>query len=254
MNKREFTKSGAFVAVVFTLVVVLLPFGLEQIGETTGLFKFPVTKKISSWFKEASFVKSGLASDKPTDWNACLEEGESFAEWMDGCKSIVIKLPDDEPVVIVEEKPARPEPEMWLVPVVSCTASDPVTGRKGYVFISGVRDSFAEGSLITSSEGLCGYEIVFVGERTVWFNVMSGEGVGALSDVKLPEFARVEGSSLVRGKSRYVARDAFALTSGRLLMIDSFMPPDGVVFKILDESGNILATLLCVVIREKGGR
>ena len=37
-------------------------------------------------------------------------------------------------------------------------------------------------------------------------------------------------------------------------MIDSFMPPDGAVFKILDESRGVIASILCIVIGEKGGR
>ena len=72
--------------------------------------------------------------------------------------------------------------------------------------------------------------------------------------VKFPEFTRVDGKKLVRGKYKYSEHDAFLLSSGGWLMIDSFMPPDGVVFKILDERRNEQMTLLCVVIGEKGGK
>ena len=37
MSIKEFTKSGTFVLVVLGLVVLLLPFGIEQIGEATDL-------------------------------------------------------------------------------------------------------------------------------------------------------------------------------------------------------------------------
>ena len=72
--------------------------------------------------------------------------------------------------------------------------------------------------------------------------------------VKFPEFTRMEGESLVKGNRKYVARDAFRLKSGGWLMIDSFMPPNGVVFKILNEHRREGASLLCVVIGEKGGK
>ena len=50
MGMRDFTKSGAFVAIVFALVAVLLPFAIEQVGETTGLFRFQAKKTIAGWF------------------------------------------------------------------------------------------------------------------------------------------------------------------------------------------------------------
>ena len=144
---------------------------------------------------------------------------------------------------------------MWSVPVVSCTAGDPMGLKKGYVFISGFDQLFEEGAMIAPSEELCGYEIVFIGERSVWFRaVFDSEGDTKMGIVKFPEFTRVEGESLVRGNHRYVARDAFPLASGGWLMIDSFMPSDGVVFKILDEKRYVVASILCIVIGEKGGK
>jgi hypothetical protein len=38
------------------------------------------------------------------------------------------------------------------------------------------------------------------------------------------------------------------------MMVDSFVPPDGTVFKILEERRRVVATILCVVIGEKGGK
>ncbi len=151
-----------------------------------------------------------------------------------------------------DEKPGR---RIWPVSVTSCTAVDPVSGRKGYIYISGYGKPYDEGSVMAPSEDLCGYEIVFIGERSVWFRaVLDDEGDSRMGVVRFPEFTRVEGDCLVRGNRRYNARDAFPLKSGGWLMIDSFMPPDGTVFKILDEKKSVISTLLCVVIGEKGGR
>ncbi len=260
MSIREFTKSGAFVAIVFALVVALVPFGLEEIGETTGFFDFPVTKTIKGWFTSGSNAPRGsLVGSKPVDWERYRQDLEKFTEWVEAQVEAEISLPQpDEDVIEVEEE-KKPERRLWIVPVVSCTAGSlaghGVPGTPGYVFISGFDHSFQEGKMIEPSEELCGYEIVCIGERSVWFRaVFESEGDSPMGVVKFPEFTRVEGESLIRGNRKYVTRDAFPLESGGWLMIDSFMPPDGVVFKILDEKRRVVTTILCIVIGEKGGR
>lgn len=255
MGIREYTTSGTFAATVFALVVALVPFGLEEIGETTGLFKFQARKTLSGWF---SFGKASLPHVRhspPVDWERYRRDLEEFAKWADGRSSAVISLSNDKLVITVEEEVEKPTLKMWPVPVVSCTAGGPTDGKRGYVFISGFGQPFEEGTFICPSGERCGYEIVFIGERTVWlravFDVEENEPMGV---VKFPEFTRVEGESLVRGNRKYSARDAFPLASGGWLMIDSFLPPDGTVFKILDENRRVVASILCVVIGEKGGR
>ena len=168
---------------------------------------------------------------------------------------VAITLPEFGEVEIEVEEEQKPERKMWAVPVASCTSGDAVDGGRGYVFISGFDRPFREGTLIAPSESLCGYEIVFVGERSVWFRaVFESEGDTPMGIVKFPEFTRVDGACLMRGSRQYVARDAFPMKSGGWLMIDSFMPPNGVVFKILDEHRREVASILCVVIGEKGGK
>lgn len=253
MGIREFTKSGAFVVTVFALVVVLVPFGLEQIGEATDLFKFPVTKTIKGWFAGPVSVPSTVA--RPVDWERYRQDLEAFSQWAEERESMVISLPREPAVIHVKEMKEEPRRQIWRVPVVSCTAGDPAVGKKGYAFISGLDRSFDEGSVIAPSGQQCGYEIVSIGERTVWLRVvMESEGDAPMGVVRLPEFARVEGESLVRNRRRYVVRDAFELTSGGWLMLDSFLRPDGAVFKILDENRREVTTLLCIVIDEKGGK
>ena len=255
MGLREITKSGAFVATVFGLVLVLVPFGIEEIGEALDLYKFPVRKTISGWFSPSAPVRRGGTGVKAVDWERYRQDLEVFSRWAEDRGIVVISLPREPVVIRVKEAEKGPERRLWPVPIASCTAGDPVNHKKGYAFISGFGRTFDEGTMIAASEDLCGYEIVFVGERTVWLRaVMTVEGDTPMGIVKFPEFARVEGESLVRGNRKYVARDAFALESGGWLMIDSFLPPDGAVFKILDENRREVTTLLCVVIGEKGGK
>ncbi len=254
MSVREFTKSGTFVAVVFALVVVLLPFGLEEIGETTGLFKFPVRKTISGWFSPPAAEKRGGDTFKPVDWERYRHDLEEFTKWADERRIVMIKLPTEPIVIRVVEEVEKPKRRMWPVPVSGCTAGNPVTGTKGYVFISNCENMFREGSVLKPTEELCGYEIVSVGERTVWFRAVFNDDDSPMGIMRFPEFTRVDGERLVLGRSEYVAGDAFQLPSGGWLKLESFMPPDGTVFKILDERKRVVATILCKVIGEKGGK
>lgn len=255
MGIREFTKSGAFVATVFALVVALVPFGLEEIGETTGLFKFQARKTLLGWFSFGKATLPYVQHSPPVDWERYRRDLEEFTKWAEGRSSAVISLSCDSQVITVEDEVEKPALRMWSVPVAGCTAGGPAGGKRGYVFISGFDHPFEEGTVIEPSDGLCGYEIVFIGERTVWFRVVFDvEENAPMGVVKFPEFTRVEGESLVRGNRKYSARDAFPLASGGWLMIDSFLPPDGTVFKILDENRRVVASILCIVIGEKGGR
>ena len=255
MGAREFTKSGAFVAMVFALVVALMPFALEQIGEATGLFEFRVAKMVSNWFSGHKRVNVGGETFKSVDWERYRQDLEKFTEWTEA-KSVAVITPPVAPVVIkVEEDYRKPERRIWSVAVTSCTAAEPSGRRKGYVFIAGLDRPRYEGEMIAPSKELCGYEIVAIGERSAWFRVVfEEEGDEPMGVVKLPEFTRIEGETLVRGKRRYVERDAFPLSSGGWLMIDSLLPPDAAVFKILDEKRRVVTTILCVVIGEKGGK
>ena len=256
MGLRDFTKSGAAVAIIFALVVALLPFGLEEIGETTGLFDFPAKKTITELFAASSRASRGVVAYKAADWERYRRDLEEFTRWAEDQNAAVVFQPlHDAVVIVVEEDDDKPDRRIWSVPVASCTAGNHAADKKGYLFISGFDHPFEEGTIIEPSEELCGYEIVFIGERSVWLRVVAeSEGYSPMGIVKFPEFTRVEGESLVKGNRKYVARDAFPLPSGGWMMVDSFIPPDGTVFKILDEKRHVVATILCVVIGEKGGR
>jgi len=261
MEIREFTKSGAFVAMIFALVVVLVPFGLEQIGDATGLFKFPLTKTVTGWFSFGRVVTPRVRTLAPINWERYRQDLETFTRWVEGQTVADIFLQPIEEEIPVEEEDVKPERQIWSVPVVSCTAGDavgraaPARRRKGYVFIAGFDHPYEEGAMIAPSEELCGYEIVCIGERSVWFRaVFESEGDSPMGIFTFPEFTRVEGDRLMKGNRAYVARDAFPLESGGWLMIDAFLPPSAVVFKILDENRRVVATILCVVIGEKGGK
>lgn len=253
MGFREITKSGTFVLVLLAAAVVGVPFGLEQIGETTGFFTFPVTKTVKGWFAGATPVRSVAA--KPVEWERYRKDLESFTEWAEGRRTALVAPPPRIEDVIVLPKEEKPQRQIWSVPVTSCTAGNPVTGRKGYAFFSGFDRRFEEGDVIQPTAERCGYEIAFVGDRAVWLRaIFDDEGDRPMGRVKLPEFKRVGDECLVIGTHKYVVRDAFPLESGGWLTIDDFLPPDGVLFRLRDEQKEAVASILCVVISEKGGK
>ena len=201
MGWRDLKNSGAAVAVIFALVVALLPFGLEEIGETTGLFDLPVKKTMAGLFAPSSRAAKGVAAYKAADWERYRQDLEEFTRWAEDQNAAVVFLPShDAVVIVVEEDDDRAGRKVWLVPIASCTAGDHASGKKGYLFISGFDHPFEEGTVIEPSEGLCGYEIVFIGERSVWLRVVDGiEGYSPMGIVKFPDFTRVEGQTLVKG-------------------------------------------------------
>ena len=129
MGFREFTKSGAFVVTVLALVVVLVPFGLEQIGEATDLFKFPVTKTIKGWFAGPAPVSTAVA--RSVDWERYRQDLETFSQWAEERESVVISLPREPAVIHVKEMKEESRRQIWRVPVVSCTAGDPAGRNRG---------------------------------------------------------------------------------------------------------------------------
>jgi len=255
MGVKEFTKSGAFVAIVFGLVVLLVPFALEQVGEATDMFRFPVTKTIKGWFAGPAPAAAGGPVAKPVDWERYRQDLETFSQWAEVQSAAVISLPREPVVIHVRENRAKLERRIWPVAVESCTIAEAAKQEKGYVFISGFGRLFREGDVIDPSDRQCGYEIVSIGERCVWFRaIFDSENDSRMGIVKFPEFTRVDGDCLILGSRKYLVRDAFPLPRGGWLMLESFLPPDGAVFKILDENCRVVASLLCVVIGEKGGR
>jgi len=257
MGFREFKKSGGLLAVVFLLIVVLLPFGVEQVGETTGLYKFQVIKTVKGWFAAPVPTKSAVATAAPVDWDRYRHDLKKLADYMNSQPDLAITN-----LIVEQVQPTNAAPQIvralriWRVPVSSCTAGDPFGAQKGSFSIAGFGGFFAEGSVIEPSEKLCGYETIFIGERSVWFRVVDAVSVqNLMGAVRFPEFTRIDGEFLLRGNRAYGENYRFPLTmSGGSLAIDSFLEPDGVIFKILDEQNQEIATILCIVIGEKGGK
>ena len=342
MSIKEFTKSGTFVLVVFVLVLGLLPFGLEQIGETTGIFTFPASKWVKGLFSSTS-TKSASQSAAKVDWERQVKDLEAFSEWAEGLAEAKISIvrPDLFQVVRADPNPATAshfswrlellsdtldmnatqvrnklllicEPEdkvsgrivsvkplagntkgflvtvdsvrgegkvglsygglppiyydvklrsLWLVPVASCRSA--MRGRyESEVFFPGMDKGLPEGAIISPGDDKCGYRILSISDRCVWFEAFYGNepNEDTLPHSIWPDFSRVDTMSptpppgrLIFGKSRcFWPGDAIKLpNSGSYLMVDDFLAGRAVVFRLLDSAMRPIRELLCVIVREK---
>ena len=91
MSIRNLLQGGKFVLVVLVLVVVLLPFAVEQVGEASGLFNFPVTKWVKGLFASKSATGSSKAPAE-TDWEKQVKDLEAFSKWADGLAEAKISI------------------------------------------------------------------------------------------------------------------------------------------------------------------
>ena len=122
MSIKEFMKSGTFVLVAFVLVVALVPFAAEQIGETTGFFDFPATKWVKGLFASKSAV-TGTKEPAKVDWERQLSDLEAFSAWADGLAEARISIvrPEAFQVVRADPNPATAARFSWKLQLLSDT-------------------------------------------------------------------------------------------------------------------------------------
>ncbi len=342
MSIKEFTKSGTFVLVVFALVVLLVPFAVEQIGETTGFYSFPVTKKIKGIFSPASAEK-GPKVDHRVNWEQQAKDLESFSDWADGLAEAKISIvrPEEFQVVRADKNPvtesrfswkllllsgdgsvnatqirnklelicapaekiegtiASVKPlaggekgflvtvanvsgegkvglsyagqppvyydvklrRLWLVPVASCRSA--MKGKyEAAVYFPGVEKGLSEADVISPGNEKCGYRILSISDRCVWFEAFYGDEPteDTLPHSIWPDFSRIDTLAptpppgrLIFGKSRcFWPGDAIKLpNSNSYLMVDDFLAGRAAVFRLLDAAMRPVRELLCVIVREK---
>ena len=342
MSIKELTKSGPFILALLVAVVAGLPFGIEQIGEASGLFAFPATK----WVKDFFTSKSEAEGAKVIN-NSALEKQiqdlEIFQKWAEGRATVNITIvrPDEFQVVRADPNPATASHFSWKLLLLSdkldvnatqirnklvliCEPADKVSGRmasvkplagkeKGFLvtvdsvrgegkmglsyegmtpvyydvklrslwlvpvascrsamkdrydaaaFFPGMETGLSEGAVISPGDDKCGYRILSISDRCVWFEAFYGNEPleDTLPHSIWPDFSRVDTMSptpppgrLIFGKSRcFWPGDAIKLpNSGSYLMVDDFLAGRAVIFRLLDAAMRPIRELLCVIVREK---
>ncbi len=182
MSIKEFTKSGTFVLVVLVLIVALVPFAIEQIGETTGSFKFPVTK----WVKGVFSPKLDVATSKldaKVDWDKQLQDLKEFSDWADGLAEAKISIvrPEVFQIVRADPNPATSSRFSWKLQLISDTLEVNATQvRNKLVLICEPADAIS--GRIASVKSLGGGKKGFL----VTVDSVKGEGKMGLSYEGLP--------------------------------------------------------------------
>ena len=150
----------------------------------------------------------------------------------------------------------------WLVPVAGCRARD-LNGRYGsMVYFPGVGKGLAEGAVISPGKGKCGYNILSISDRCVWFEAFYEDEPkeDVLPRIDWPDFSRIEtgasipppGRLVLDGDRCFYPGDAIKLPNGGFYMyVDDLLDGKGVVFRLLDSTMHPVKDLLCVIVREK---
>jgi hypothetical protein len=182
MSIKEFTKSGTFVLAVLALVVVLLPFAAEQIGDATGLFDFPATKWVKGLFSSKSSVIS-VNDHAKVDWARQMKDIEEFGKWSEGLAEAKISIvrPEVFQMVRADPNPATASRFSWKLQLLSDTLEVNATQvRKKLTLICEPADKVSGD--IVSVKSLPGGEKGFL----VTVDNVRGEGKMGLSYDGLP--------------------------------------------------------------------
>ena len=181
MSIKELTKSSTFVLSVLILIVALLPFAVEQIGETTG-FKFPATQWVKGLFTSRSAGGESKAPAK-VNWEKQLEDLQAFSNWADGLAEAKISIirPEVFQIVRADPNPATASHFSWKLQLLSDTLEvNAEQVRQKLTLICEPEDKVS-GS-ITSVKSLAGGEKGFL----VTVDGVRGEGKMGLSYEGLP--------------------------------------------------------------------
>lgn len=182
MSIKEFMKSGTFVLVVFVLVVALVPFAAEQIGETTGLYDFHVTKWVKGLFASKS-ATGGAKEPAKVDWERRLSDLEAFSDWADGLSEAKISIvrPEVFQVVRADPNPATAARFSWKLQLLSDTLDANATQVRKKLALMCEPEGGISGT-IASVKALTGGEKGFL----VTVDNVRGEGKVGLSYEGLP--------------------------------------------------------------------
>lgn len=120
MSIKDLKKSGAFVLSVLALVVVLLPFAVEQIGDATGFFDFPASKWVKGLFSSNSSL-TNVKDHSKIDWERQVKDIEEFGKWSEGLAEAKISIirPEVFQLVRADPNPATASRFSWKLQLIS---------------------------------------------------------------------------------------------------------------------------------------
>lgn len=182
MSIKDLKNSSAFVLTVLALVVVLLPFAAEHIGDATGLFDFPATKWVKGLFASKS-TGGGSKESAKVDWERQVKDFEAFSKWTEGLAEAKISIvrPVTFQIVRADPNPATASRFSWKLQLISESLDMNATQVRGKLSLICEPDGKVSGN-IASVKSLGGGEKGFL----VTVDNVRGEGKMGLSYDGLP--------------------------------------------------------------------
>lgn len=182
MSIKDLKNSSAFVLTVLALVVVLMPFAAEHIGEATGLFDFPATKWVKGLFTSKS-AGGGSKDAAKVDWERQVKDFEAFSKWTEGLAEAKISIvrPVTFQIVRADPNPATASCFSWKLQLISDSLDMNATQVRGKLALICEPDGKVSGE-IASVKPLGGGEKGYL----VTVDNVRGEGKMGLSYDGLP--------------------------------------------------------------------
>ncbi len=182
MAIKDLKNNSAFVLSMLLLVVALLPFAAEHIGDATGLFTFPATKWVKGLFASGGRTTSS-AAPKSVDWDKQLKDLKEFSDWADGLAEAKISIvrPEVFQIVRADPNPATAAKFSWTLQLISDTLNVNATQVRNKLMLICEPADKVSGKIL-SVKSLSGREKGFL----VTVDNVNGEGKVGLSYEGLP--------------------------------------------------------------------
>ena len=121
MSVKGFTKSSTFVLSLLAVVVLLLPFAIEQIGDASGLYEFKATKWVKNLFAQGKSAAARKPASKSVNWERQLADLREFSEWADerAEMKITIVRPEVFQIARADPNPATAAHFSWKLQLLS---------------------------------------------------------------------------------------------------------------------------------------
>lgn len=229
----------------------LIALGLSVVVLFATMGGRDVFRRISRSFRTARVTEADPAPIRE-DLQAIQRDIEAFNEWLfsEAAEPAIRIEIAEEPFEIVPDSPDKPV--MWPVPIGGTMRR----GEEWHALIDG--HVLIPGSIIPPGNGRCGYQVLSVSRRTVWFAAYYEDEPVSFPETFLRDIEgirqRMEGIPVPDRVE--LKRDEFVYPGGRLVfeqsgayMIVGRLWSNAVHFRYKRPNGKEPIDLLCVIIR-----
>lgn len=181
MTIKDLKKNTAFILALIALLLVLLPFGIEQIGDLVG-YQYEAYGWVKKLFKPKS-TQSGGGTAARAEWEKKLKDIEEFSKWTEGLAEAKISIvrPEEFQIVRAMDATGYESTFSWKLLLISDSLSSNATQVREHLKLIYEPEGEISGE-IGSITSLPGNEKGFL----VTARKISGKGMMGLSYKDLP--------------------------------------------------------------------